>query len=603
VRPAGGWGTLPLMAIYHLSMKTIARSSGRSATAAAAYRAGVSITDPRTGEVHDYTRRTGVEYANEIIMPGGQRVDRAEFWGRVEMHHKRGDAVVAREIEVALPAEMEHRDRTALAMAYGQYLSQRYGVAVDVCIHAPSADGDERNHHAHILLSGCLVNADGTLGKKAVELDPIHCKKHRLPTPADEQRQIWQDLCNLHLERAGCAERVDHRTLEAQGIKREAQQHDGPTITAIKRKGRSSTVQRRRDEQRAERADEAAQVRQADADVTRAERELDAAMTALELAQREAQVEAQAQREAMADKVEGIVGKTEGAWRAGGRPGHQGWSRDWIEWRQQTLEQRGYSGEMLEQLARMARVQLTAVGVQLTGRDGNVYDTGPMLAAGDGDQAQIAQLTVLAAQAKGWPALELQGPREYQEAVAAEARRVGMPCTLSPDVAAAIEQERQEAAKQAQEAARRAAEAQAKARAAAAAEQVAAAEIRGLLAEGLRQWQEQARAAELERERQQAWERERARVQQQEQARAAAAAAAAEVRERAQALARQQEQARAQAQAHRALVESARGKRAHEMTSAERAAVAAEHQRDAQRIADTPAARQQQRTPGQDMGR
>jgi len=49
------------MAIYHLSVKTISRSSGRSATAAAAYRAGVVITDERTGECHDYSRKSEVE--------------------------------------------------------------------------------------------------------------------------------------------------------------------------------------------------------------------------------------------------------------------------------------------------------------------------------------------------------------------------------------------------------------------------------------------------------------------------------------------------------------------------------------------------------------
>ncbi|RYF42400.1 MAG: conjugal transfer protein TraA, partial [Cytophagaceae bacterium] len=38
------------MAIFHLSVKTISRSAGRTATAAAAYRAGVEITDERTGD-------------------------------------------------------------------------------------------------------------------------------------------------------------------------------------------------------------------------------------------------------------------------------------------------------------------------------------------------------------------------------------------------------------------------------------------------------------------------------------------------------------------------------------------------------------------------
>src|SRR3546814_3074898 len=56
------------MASFHLAVKTIGRSAGRSATAAAAYRAGVEITDERTGLVHDYTRKQGVEH-NALVVP------------------------------------------------------------------------------------------------------------------------------------------------------------------------------------------------------------------------------------------------------------------------------------------------------------------------------------------------------------------------------------------------------------------------------------------------------------------------------------------------------------------------------------------------------
>ena len=56
------------MASFHLAVKTIGRSVGRSATAAAAYRAGVEIADERTGIVHDYTRKQGIEH-REIVAP------------------------------------------------------------------------------------------------------------------------------------------------------------------------------------------------------------------------------------------------------------------------------------------------------------------------------------------------------------------------------------------------------------------------------------------------------------------------------------------------------------------------------------------------------
>ena len=55
------------MAIYHLNAKVISRSNGKSATEAAAYRAGEKIHDERTGLTFDYTRKRGV-YATEILL-------------------------------------------------------------------------------------------------------------------------------------------------------------------------------------------------------------------------------------------------------------------------------------------------------------------------------------------------------------------------------------------------------------------------------------------------------------------------------------------------------------------------------------------------------
>jgi hypothetical protein len=227
------------MSIYHLSVKVIGRSSGRSTTSAAAYRAAEKILDERTGLVHDFTRKRGVEHT-ALILPGEGRPDRAAFWNQVELHHKRGDAVLSREVEVALPAELTVDQRRSLALGFGRELAQRYGVASDVAIHAPSREGDERNHHAHIMLSACTVAPDGTLGKKAAELDPIYCQKHRLPNMAERER--WAELTNLALERAGHAARVDHRSLEAQGSDRIAGSHMGPAVAGMARRGVNSEV-------------------------------------------------------------------------------------------------------------------------------------------------------------------------------------------------------------------------------------------------------------------------------------------------------------------------------------------------------------------------
>lgn len=259
------------MALFHLSAQPISRASGRSATAAAAYRAGVEIIDERTGQVHDYTRKAGVVHS-EIILPGGGTADRAEFWNSIEKHHKRGDAVLSREVEVSLPTELTKEERQALAVGFARELAERYGVAADVALHAPRTVTDKdlekepgqyyetdpatgRRHngnwHAHIMLSACHVSPAGDLGKKAVELDPIHCQRAKIENMADRERVRWAHLANTALERAGHTERIDHRTLEAQGIERKPSIHLGPAATGIERRGevsqKTENLQKRQD--------------------------------------------------------------------------------------------------------------------------------------------------------------------------------------------------------------------------------------------------------------------------------------------------------------------------------------------------------------------
>ena len=97
------------MASYHLSVKTIKRSAGRSATAAAAYRAGCEIACEREGRVHDYTRKAGVEDAF-IIAPDDAPAwaqDRQVLWNAAEGRETRANSVTAREWELALPAELD----------------------------------------------------------------------------------------------------------------------------------------------------------------------------------------------------------------------------------------------------------------------------------------------------------------------------------------------------------------------------------------------------------------------------------------------------------------------------------------------------------------
>lgn len=199
------------MAIFHLSVKTISRSAGRSATAAIAYRSGEKVMDERTGLVHDYTRRRGVEHT-EIFLPENAPAwasQREQLWNAAELAEKRKNSTVAREFEVALPAELNREQRLELVREFSRDLVQRHGMAVDVAIHEPGKEGDHRNHHAHILCSTRRLTPEG-FKDKTRELDDQKSGE------VSHWRERWAEMSNRHLENAGRQERIDHRSLEAQ---------------------------------------------------------------------------------------------------------------------------------------------------------------------------------------------------------------------------------------------------------------------------------------------------------------------------------------------------------------------------------------------------
>jgi len=197
------------MAIYHLRVSMISRSTGRSATAASAYRTAKDIEDRRTGLRFDYRRRSGVEHS-EIMAPEHApdwATDTSELWNRVEEAESRKNSQVAREVRVALPCEISHEQRVELVRDFcaSQFVAR--GMVAEIALHAPSDVGDERNHHAHIMLTTREIGAEGFTVKNrdwnGVEL-------------LEGWRESWAQDINAALERYGVGERVDHRTLEAQ---------------------------------------------------------------------------------------------------------------------------------------------------------------------------------------------------------------------------------------------------------------------------------------------------------------------------------------------------------------------------------------------------
>ena len=189
----------------------ISRSAGRSATAAAAYRTAERIEDQRTGLVFDYRARGGVDHV-EILAPADAPdwvQDRAALWNAVEQAETRKNSQVAREIRLALPHELDHAQRAQLVRDFCQREFVDRGMVADIALHAPGREGDERNHHAHILLTTREIGPEGFTTKN---------RDWNAKELLEGWREAWAQDTNRALERCGTHERVDHRTLEAQRV-------------------------------------------------------------------------------------------------------------------------------------------------------------------------------------------------------------------------------------------------------------------------------------------------------------------------------------------------------------------------------------------------
>lgn len=234
------------MAIFHLSTKPIKRSSGRSATASAAYRAACEIEDKRTGLTHDYSKKNGVVNSEAFVVVDGEKVavDRAQLWNAAEFAEKRKDARTAREIVINLPHELSKELRQNLVEDFTEYVAQKYNVAIDYAIHEPDKHGDNRNHHAHILMTTrdvTLKNGSVELGKKtSLELSNTKLKTLDMPKTQEQivsLRESWATMTNDYLSFANVDARIDHRSFEEQELSIKPTIKLGWEASALERSG------------------------------------------------------------------------------------------------------------------------------------------------------------------------------------------------------------------------------------------------------------------------------------------------------------------------------------------------------------------------------
>lgn len=261
------------MAIYHMSIKNISRAKGKTAIAAAAYRAGTILTDNETGITHNYTKKSEVTYT-EIILPEhapAEYANRETLWNEVQKIETQDRARLAREWEVALPNELDlDQAKTLIHDFAGSLVAE--GMCIDLAIHWK--DG---NHHAHIMGTTRPIDKDGKWapkerkgykldaeGKKIPVIDPktgrqkigargrkmwqretIQCNDWNRREKVEEWRKRWADCCNKYLARE---QQIDNRSYERQGVMQLPTVHEGYAARLMEQRGTVSDLcQRNRD--------------------------------------------------------------------------------------------------------------------------------------------------------------------------------------------------------------------------------------------------------------------------------------------------------------------------------------------------------------------
>ncbi len=221
-------------------MQLLVRSAGRSAAAAAAYRAGARLHDERTGITHDYSRRGGVEHT-EILLPADapgwcKHADRERLWNTVEAHEKRKDSQVARELRLMIPRELDSPARHVLVRDYVRSAFVDKGMVADVCWHNKIASDGLEQPHAHVMLSMRPLTPDGfgqksrhdwvpdPAGARHPDGRPVMVVSNKdswnCPQYFDRCREDWERIANDALARAGSDARIDRRSLLERGLLR-----------------------------------------------------------------------------------------------------------------------------------------------------------------------------------------------------------------------------------------------------------------------------------------------------------------------------------------------------------------------------------------------
>ena len=178
--------------------------------------------------------------------------DRGILWNSIEKIEKSKNSQLAREIEIALPKELDREKQIELVREYVKENFVKVGMCADIALH----DKDDGNPHAHILLTMRPLNEDTTWGAKSkkeyildengekVKLKNGNYKTRKINTvdwneqdKAEHWRKAWADITNKYLEENSIQEKVDHRSYQRQGIEQIPTIHLGVSATQMEKKG------------------------------------------------------------------------------------------------------------------------------------------------------------------------------------------------------------------------------------------------------------------------------------------------------------------------------------------------------------------------------
>lgn len=218
------------MAIYHCSIKNIGRSSGRSAVACASYRSSTKLYDEELGKSFDYTSKHNVVYSEIFLCENAPREyqDRETLWNAVEKIEKQGNARFAREIEVAIPNELDFESAKELIQGYSKSLADE-GMCVDSSIHWK--DG---NHHAHIMATTRPIKENGAWGQKEKKVFRLDEDGNKIPQLDNDKVKEWEKAhgVKFELEKASAEDRAEVQKVRVRKGKGEEKLWQRETVEA-----------------------------------------------------------------------------------------------------------------------------------------------------------------------------------------------------------------------------------------------------------------------------------------------------------------------------------------------------------------------------------